>query len=355
VTGRIARLQALLAAQRLDALLVGALPNIRYLTGFTGSAAYLVVRQDGAALYVDGRYAEQASQEFAGGEVLTTPRDIVGGVLAALARRRPARLGFESAHLSYEAWHRLTDALSGVEVTPTAGLVERLRARKDAAELAALRRAIAITDQAYEDCLRWLAPGLSEAEVAARCEYFQRSRGADRKETRTAVGSGPRSALPHCIAADRVTASGDAVLLDLGCTVHGYTSDLTRTVVVGRPPEELVRIHGIVGEAQALAIQAIRPGVEGRAVHALAAQCIARHGYGDRFPHALGHSIGLNIHERPQLSPIETAVLEPGNVITVEPGIYLPGRFGVRTEDVVLVTEAGCETLSQAPRDLATV
>jgi Xaa-Pro aminopeptidase len=355
VTHRLERLQALLAAQRLDALLVGALPNVRYLTGFTGSAGYLVVCQGGAVLYVDGRYAEQASREFAGGAVTTTPRDILGGVLASLSDRRPARLGVEAAHLSYEAWRRIADTASGVEVAPTAGLVEGLRARKDAEEVAALRRAIAITDQAYEDCLTWIAPGLSEGEVAARCEYFQRSRGADRKETRTAVGSGPRSALPHCIAADRRTAADEPVLLDLGCTVHGYTSDLTRTVFLGRPPEAFVRIHRIVAEAQALAIQAIRPGVEGRAVHAIAAQCIARHGYGDRFPHALGHSIGLNIHERPQLSPTETQSLEPGNVVTVEPGIYLPGRFGVRTEDVVLVTEAGCEMLSRAPRDLATV
>ncbi len=194
-----------------------------------------------------------------------------------------------------------------------------------------------------------------ESEVAARVEYFQRSRGAERKESLTAVGSGPRSSQPHCIAASRRIESRDAVLLDIGCVWDGYTSDLTRTIFLGTPPEEFRTIYRIVGEAQAAAIDAIRPGRPGREIHAVAHDYIARQGFGQWFPHGLGHSVGLNIHEGPRFSASETALIEPGNVITVEPGIYLPGRYGVRTEDVVLVTERGSDVLSRADRTLKTL
>ncbi len=353
---RMSNLKRLLTEQRLDGLLVSNLTNIRYLTAFTGSAGCLVVQPADATLYVDGRYPEQAQQQFEGGRVETTPRDILGGVLTSLRRdRSPTRLGFESRHLPHDQWRRVTESLEGVEVTPTLDLIERLRSHKDPSEIAAIRRAVEITDQAYEDFLTWIKPGLSESEVAARCEYFQRGHGSDRKETRTAVGSGPRSSLPHCIAAERVIQPNEPVMLDIGCVVEGYTSDLTRTIFVGRtPPKEFQEIYRIVGEAQALAIEAIRPGVPGRNVHMLAKDYLAKHGFGDKFPHALGHSLGLNIHERPVFADWETAAIEIGNVITVEPGIYLPGRYGVRTEDLILVTESGCEVLNHTDHALMT-
>jgi Xaa-Pro aminopeptidase len=349
----MSNLQRILTEERLDALLIGNLMNIRYLTGFTGSAGYLVVEPDGATLYVDGRYTDQATQQFAGGRAVTTPRDILGGVLKAVTEGRTAsRFGFESRHLPHEQWRRVADALAGSDVVPTVDTVERLRGRKDPSEIAAIRRAVEITDRAYEDFLTWVKPGMPEYEVAARCEHFQRSQGADRKETRTAVGSGPRSSLPHCIAEERVLGTDEPVMLDVGCTVDGYTSDLTRTAFLGKPSKEFEEIYRIVGDAQAAAIQAIRPGAIGRDIHNVARDYLARFGYGDRFPHALGHSIGLNIHERPHFSAYETQAIEPGNVITVEPGVYLPGLHGVRTEDVIVVTDTGCEVLSHARRDL---
>lgn len=352
--GRLSNVRKTLAEQRLDAMLIGNVMNVRYLTGFTGSAGYLVVGHDDATLYVDGRYTEQAEGQFADGRVATTARDILGGVLESLkgATRSVRRLGFESSALPYDQWRRLADGLAGMEAVPTAGVVEGLRGRKDAYEIEAIRRAAAITDRAYEDALTWIAPGMSEFEVAGRCEFFQRNQGADRKETRTAVGSGPRAAMPHCIATDRILGSDEPVMLDIGCVVDGYTSDLTRTIFLGVPPQEFETIHRVVGEALMLAIEAIRPGVPGRAIHEVARNHLARHGYAEFFPHSLGHSLGLNIHERPSFSPTETALIEPGNVITVEPGIYLPGRYGVRTEDLIVVTGTGCEVLNQTEHAL---
>ena len=346
-TGRLAMLRGALTAQRLDAALIGTLTNIRYLAGFTGSAGYLIVGHQDATLYVDGRYTEQATEQFTGGRAITTVRDILGGVLDSLKStvRAGARLGFEAAALPYDQWQRAADGLSGVDLVPTARLVETLRARKDAAEVDAIRRAVAITDRAYEDLLTWIKPGMKESEVAARCEYFQRMHGGDRKETRTSVGSGPRSAMPHCIATDRVIGPNEPVMLDLGCLVDGYTSDLTRTVWLGKPPADFEAMYRAVGEAQQLAIDAVKPGVAGRGIDEIARNHLVRGGFPD-LPHSLGHSLGLNIHERPSFSAVETAAIEVGNVITVEPGIYLTGRYGVRTEDIIVVTPDGCEVLS---------
>lgn len=352
-SSRLTRVHHQLGELSLDAVLVSNLTNVRYLTGFTGSAGSLVVGGGDAVLHVDGRYTEQAEQQFAAGRVQTTRRDILGGLLDLLMSKASARrLGFEGRHLPYDQWRRVADALLGVDVVPTFDLVEALRARKDSAEVAAIRRAVDITDRAYGDLLTWIAPGMAEYEVAARCEYFQRSQGADRKETRTAVGSGPRSSQPHCIAADRVLVQNEPVLFDLGCVVDGYTSDLTRTIFLGEPPEEFRAIHTLVGEALSLAIKAIRPGLLGKEVHAVAHEYLAQHGYGDKFPHALGHSLGLNIHERPAFAEWEDRVIDAGNVITVEPGIYLPGKYGVRTEDLILVTESGSEVLNHTLYEL---
>lgn len=351
IAGRHAAVRFALAAQRLDALLVTNLVNIRYLTGFTGSAGCLVVGQDSTTLFVDGRYSEQAEQQFTEGAVTTTPRDILAGVLDAFRDSLSVRrLGFEPQHLPHDQWTRVS---ARIDAVPSIDVVERLRGRKDAEEIAAIRQAVEITDLAYADALTWLKPGLLEAEVAGRIEFFQRAKGAERKESLTAVGSGPRSAQPHCIAGGRRIGQDEAVVLDIGCTVDGYHSDLTRTVSLGEPPEEFQTIHRIVGEAQAAAIEAIKPGRTGREIHAVAESHIERSGYGEWFPHGLGHSLGLNIHEGPRFSVSEAAPIETGNVITVEPGIYLAHRYGVRTEDVILVTTGGCEVLSRADRTLA--
>ena len=346
VKDRLGRLRQELQTSKLDAFITGNIMNIRYLTGFTGTTGYVVVTHNGATLFVDGRYTDQAQSQFKGGQVQTTERDILAGAIRTLTAGR-GRVGFESRALPHEQWRRLADTLgTGTDLVPTLDIVERLRGRKDAQEVAAIRRAIEITDLAYQDFLTWIKPGMVESEVAARCEYFQRSQGSERKESRSAVGSGPRSSMPHCIASDRTVQANEPVMLDIGCTVDGYTSDLTRTIFLGSPTKEFQAMYVAVGEAQRLAIAAIKPGVEARAVHEIARKHLVEQGFPE-MPHSLGHSLGLNIHERPSFSAVETAPIEAGNVITVEPGIYLSGRYGLRTEDVIVVTENGCEVLSK--------
>jgi Xaa-Pro aminopeptidase len=349
---RITQLQTRLKAERLEAFLVSNLKNIRYLTGFTGTTGYLVVRQKGATLFVDSRYTEQARMQAAMVTVAETARDVLGDVLKNLQRGSLDTLGFEAARSSYAEYSRIEATLADVRLCPTTGWVEEQRAVKDGAEVAALRQAVEIADAAYEDFLGWIKPGMTEREAAARLEFYQRSAGGDRKPSETIVASGPRTALPHGIATDRLIQPGEPVMIDIGIVVEGYTSDLTRTIHLGPPPAQFEEIYRIVGEAQLKAQEGLRPGMTGREVDAIARDHIAAEGYGAYFGHSLGHSVGLEIHERPGFSMYEDAIIEPGMVVTVEPGIYLSGRFGVRTEDIILVTDSGCEVLTRCSHEL---
>jgi Xaa-Pro aminopeptidase len=354
-SGRLQRLQQKLVQQDVDALLIGHLKNIRYLTGFTGTAGYLLVTPASAYLYVDGRYTVQARAQTSNVLITETARDVLADVIVHLNGMSLTACGFESARLYWSDFKRLEMGLQEAKLVPTRDAVEVMRFRKDEGEIAALRKAVAIADAAYADFLTWLMPGMSEIEVAARLEYFQRRQGGDRKPSETAVASGTRTALAHGIATDREIQFNEPVMIDIGIVVAGYTSDMTRTVHVGEPPRDFVEVYDIVREAQARAIKGIRPGMTGREVDALARDYIAAHNYGAFFGHGLGHSVGLEIHEAPYLSMTGDIPLEPGMVVTVEPGIYLPGRFGVRTEDIVLVTEAGCEVLTASEHRLQVV
>lgn len=345
---RLQRLQQQLVHANLDALLVGHLKNIRYLTGFTGTTGYLLVTPESATLYVDGRYTVQAQAQTSGITVTETVRDVLADVITHIRAMSLARCGFEATRLVWSNARRLETGLPDTELVPTRDMVEAMRYQKDEDEIAALRKAVAIADAAFSDFLTWLKPGMSEIEVAARLEFFQRSQGGDRKPSETAVSSGPRTSLTHGIATDRKIQRGEPVMIDIGIVVAGYTSDLTRTVHIGEPSQEFVDVYNLVLEAQARAIQGLRPGMTGREVDALARDHIAAHNYGAYFGHGLGHSVGLEIHEAPYLSMTGDIPLQPGMVLTVEPGIYLPGRFGVRTEDIVLVTEDGCEVLTES-------
>lgn len=348
---RMEQLRIRLTAQELDALLVNHMPNIRYLTGFTGITGLLVVTRDSETLFVDGRYVEQARAQ-ATAAVQETTRDVLDGVLQDLARGRFRNLGFESPRMSHAGLVRIRATLNGIHLVPITNWVETLRSRKDANEIAALRKAIAIADTAYEDFLNWIRPGLTEREAAARLEFFQGTAGGSRKPSETIVSSGPRTALPHGIATARRIQPEEPVMIDIGALVDGYTSDLTRTVHLGRPPTQFEQIYRVVGEALAKAEDRLRPGMTGREVDAIARDNIERSAYGAYFVHSLGHSVGLEIHEKPSFSTAEDAIIEPGMVVTVEPGIYLPGQFGVRTEDIVLVTDTGCEVLTRSGHEL---
>jgi len=344
------RARSLVAASNIDALLILKTENRRYATGFTGSAGLALVTRTEELLAVDFRYEEQAAAEAPGCTLLRGGRDPLGALAAALAGRGISRIGFEAEFVPYAQVARLREKLGPAELVPLSD-VDRLRWVKDPAEVAAISRAVEIADAAYERVLGVLRPGLSERDAAVELETFMRRGGADRVAFDSVLASGPRSALPHGRPTDRIIGPGDLVTLDFGAMWGGYCSDCTRTVVLGSADEQQRRVYGVVLDAQRWALEMIRAGVPCRDVDARARAVIADAGYGAAFGHSLGHGVGLEVHEGPRLAPQEEAVLEPGMVLTVEPGIYLPGWGGVRIEDTVVVTEDGCRVLTRAPKE----
>jgi Xaa-Pro aminopeptidase len=351
VGSHLDRARAYLTTAGVDALLIVKMENRRYVTGFTGSAGLALATPAETLLAVDSRYEEQAIAEAPGCVVLRGGRDPLAALAAALGGYTLHAIGFEAEFVPYAQVTRLREKLAPAELVPLT-TVDRLRWVKDAAELAAISRAVAIADAGYTHMLEVLRPGVSEWAAALELEMFMRRAGAERIAFDTVLASGPRSALPHGRATDRVMRGGDFVTLDFGAMCGGYCSDCTRTVVLGDPDEQQRRVYGIVLAAQRQALETIRTGVPCRVVDASARSVIAAAGFEKAFGHSLGHGLGLEVHEGPRLSPQEDAVLESGMVVTVEPGIYLSGWGGVRIEDVAVVTADGCRILTQAPKDL---
>lgn len=354
MTLRVERLREELARRSLAGLLVNHPANRRYLSGFTGSAGLLLILADKAYLCTDFRYLEQAAQEALGWEVVKLERPwtqtiakLLGGVRGSVA--------YEAEHLTCAQYQDLASALSEVELKAEKGLVEKLRVQKDEAELAVLRRAIALTDAGAAFLTSLLKPGLTEKEIALELEFFLRRRGAAGPSFPFIVASGPRSSLPHGEPTERRLATGDFVTVDFGIVWDGYCSDLSRTFVLGEPTPQQRFLYDLVLNAQETGIAAAGPGVPAAEVDAAARAVISKAGYGDYFGHALGHGVGLEIHEEPHLTSSAAEALLPGTVVTVEPGVYLPGTGGVRIEDVVLITTTGREVLSQAPKQLFVV
>lgn len=345
---RRAALRARLADAGLDALLVTHLTNVRYLTGFTGSAgALLVTVDDGDVLATDGRYTEQAAAE-APDLPLRSARGL-DWVADALGDRR---LGVDSDHLAWDAVRDLQLRLGAERVVAAPGHPEALRLVKDDAEVAALRRACAITAAVWRNLLGWLRPGLSERDVGRRVRDAVEDAGADGLAFDTIVAAGPNGARPHHRPGERRLAPGDCVTVDFGAMVDGYRADMTRTVALGEPDPALRRLADLVVEAQAAGVAAIAAGVTAGDVDAACRDRIAAAGHGDHFVHPTGHGVGLDIHEAPILRAGARATLRPRMAVTVEPGVYVPGFGGVRVEDTVLVTGGRADVLTDAPREL---
>ncbi|PVZ11812.1 M24 family metallopeptidase [Actinomycetospora cinnamomea] len=352
-------LRGLLREARLDALLVTDLVNVRYLSGFTGSNAALLVHADDAAdrgedrtvLATDGRYTVQAAAQAPDLPVLVE-RACAPALLAALPAA--AVVGFDSAHVTVDGHGDLLDALAAGELRRAPGLVETLREVKDAGELDALRQACAVADAALAGMLAadGLHPGRTEREVARDLEERMREAGAEGPSFETIVAAGAHAAIPHHRPTDAPLADGDLLTMDFGALVDGYRSDMTRTLVVGTPTPWQRDLHALVAEAAAAGRAALVPGVPTRDVDAAARDVIARAGFGEQFVHGLGHGVGLVIHEAPAVSATATATLKVGMTVTVEPGVYLAGRGGVRIEDTLVVTDDGAVPLTQSPRDL---
>jgi Xaa-Pro aminopeptidase len=329
-------------------LLVTAPANVLYLTGLHSSNAALVIEHERVRLFTDFRYAE-AARAIDGIEVVETRRALFG----SLAEQLEGSVAFESDAVSYTAYGTLAEA--GLDLVPTTGAVERLRAVKDDAELDALRRAAALADAALAALLEERWTGRTERELAWSLERLMREGGADRVSFETMVGAGPDGAHPHLEPGDRVLEPGTTVVVDWGCVVDGYCSDCTRTFATGELPDELERAYAACLDAQLAAVGAIRAGLTGVEADALARERIAEAGFGDEFGHGLGHGVGLLVHEAPRLSTESSDTLESGNVVTIEPGIYLPGLGGVRIEDLAVVRDDGVELLTSLPKELTVV
>jgi Xaa-Pro aminopeptidase len=336
--------QALLEPLELDALYITRPENVRYLTGFPHPEdAQVLIAPEGAFLLTDPRYPEAERESRIPARVLKREER------EALFQDLRGRVGFEAEHLPYAALERLRE-LSPAEWVPTKGVIERLRLKKSPEEVARIRQAQALAERALERALTLLRPGVEEREVALEIEFFLRKEGAEDVAFPPIVASGARGALPHARASEKRLEPGELITLDLGAKVAGYHSDMTRTVALGKPSPEMRRVYEAVQEALEVALQGLKPGRTGKEVDALAREALGRHGLDRYFVHSLGHGVGLAVHEGPGLSPYTEEVLEPGMVVTVEPGVYLPGVGGVRIEELVLITEDGIELLSRFPR-----
>ena len=355
---RLDRLRDRLAAAGVDAVVVTSLPNIRYLTGFTGSAARLLVTASDAVLVTDGRYQDQAAAELVAAGVEC--RLIIGRTqpqqreLLAAAARGAGRIGLEAGSVTWAEQRALATAFGAAEVVPTHDLVEALRAVKDAGEVARIEAACDIASAALTEMLPLAATGVSERAFAHALEDAMRARGASGPSFDTIVSAGANAALPHHRADHTPIALGDLLVIDFGCVVDGYCSDMTRTVVVGDEPAGWqVELIEAATAAQAAGVAAVRPGLGGRTLHETCAGVIDARGLGELFTHGTGHGVGLQIHESPWAGPAATDTLAVGNVVTVEPGVYRVGFGGVRVEDTVLVTPSGCRPLTKTPKDLS--
>lgn len=349
--GRGDRLEQLLGERELERLLVTDLTNVRYLTGFTGTNGACICGPGVRLFLTDFRYTERAAAEVEGWEVVTVPRDWLGGI----AERLEGRFGFEDDQMSVRGLEKLKEKLGdGAEPVAAGGLVQRLRRVKDEVELAAIEAAAELADEVWSWTLEQGLAGRRERDVARAAEARIRELGGD-PSFPAIVAAGPGGALPHAEPGEREIGRGELVVFDMGAKLDGYCSDGTRTFATGEPGESAREVYEVVRRAQLAALDAIEAGAKGEAIDAVARKLIEEAGHGEHFGHALGHGVGLEVHEEPRLAQRSDDVLEPGEVVTVEPGVYLPGEFGVRIEDLVVVTGDGLRNLSGLPKDLQIV
>jgi Xaa-Pro aminopeptidase len=353
---RVARLRALLDAHGLDGMLISRSANKRYFSGLrlgddeeASWPGTLLVSRAASVILADSRYTEQAEREAPGWEVSLTTGGIEADLPPVLAQHEIAALGMEAAVVSHAVWTALAEAAPGVELHAMDDEIAPLRLIKSDDEVDAIGRACALTDACFAHLVEFVRPGMTEREVAWELESFFRGNGADSIAFSPIVLAGPRAAMPHGQPSEATVERGNVLLIDFGCTVDGYRSDMTRTIFVGGIPNDVARYHDAVREAQALAIDALAPGVNGRDIDAIARERIEREGV-EPYGHGLGHGIGLEVHEPPSLRRNRPYTLEAGMVFSVEPGIYLPGITGIRIEDIVVLEEAGPRLLTTSTR-----
>ncbi|MDH4070808.1 MAG: Xaa-Pro peptidase family protein [Ignavibacteria bacterium] len=352
---RIARVRQELRNLRLDAFLVTALPHVRYLTGFSGTNGLSLITPRRHLFFSDSRYKRQAQAEVHGATHHITQRELIDEAGRTAAGRTPVRIGFEAAHCTVMQHRLLRKSAGKSTLVPTTGVMEQIVAVKERDEVSAITRALRISERVLDHLLPMIRPGVSELDLAAEISYQHKRFGADGDAFPPLVASGARSAFPHAKPTGNRIRSGQIVLLDFGCSINGYNSDMTRTVVVGRVPAGVRKMYSAVLEARDRAIDAIRPGIRASVIDGVARRVLDARGLGELFVHSLGHGVGLSVHERPRISSLSSETLESGYVVTIEPGVYRPGVGGIRIEDIVCLTRRGSRVLTKAGRTLLVV
>ncbi len=350
---RIKRLQNTLVRENLDLLLVTSLPHVRYLSGYSGTNGLILLSARSCLFLTDFRYKEQAKQQVKSMKVMVVQRDLFSS-LATLPqlKGKSIKLGFESDHLSCKVYRNLRSLLPDCLLVPTEKLIESLTEKKDKTEVANIKKAVRITDRVFSEILHFIKPGVRELDIAAEMEHRMKRYGSSAPRFETIVASGKRSALPHGVASGKRIGRNEFVTMDFGAVSDGYTADLTRTVVVGKANKKQKEVYDIVLRAQRRAISKARSHIKACDLDRTARDVIKRAGYGKYFGHGLGHGIGLLVHENPAVNPTNQQLLEPGMVVTIEPGVYLPNWGGVRIEDDVLITQRGCTVLNASEKSL---
>jgi Xaa-Pro aminopeptidase len=350
---RLEKLRAVFDEYGIDAMLITNDQNRRYMTGFTGTAGFVLITKEEAFLIVDFRYIAQANAQAKDYSVIevSTKANLLEEIIQQVKCLNITRLGFEQNHVSYYSYSEYKEKLLA-ELIPLTGAIEKLRMIKNEKELNTIRTAAEIADAAFTHIQTFIRPGITEIEVSNELEFYMRKLGAASSAFDTIVASGHRSAFPHGVASSKVIEKGDMVTLDFGAYYEGYRSDITRTLAIGEPKEELKGIYDIVFESLSKALTSIKPGITGREADAYSRDFITEKGYGKQYGHGSGHGIGLDIHEEPFKNANCEIMLEPGMVLTVEPGIYIPNLGGVRIEDDILITCDGNEVLTKSVRDL---
>ncbi len=340
--------------REIDGMLVWQPQNRRWICGFTGSSGVAVIPREGQPVFVtDFRYMQQAQTQCEGFKIVEHGREFAGELAGVIKELNISKLGFEQDFVTVAQHQKMAEGLKDVaELVAQEDMVLGLRSIKTVEEIEFIAKAVEIADKAFDHILGYLRPGLTERQVALELERKMQDLGASAASFEIIVASGHRSSLPHGIASEKVIQPGEFVKIDFGCVYQGYVSDTTRTVVLGKASEKQREIYDLVLKAQLAALEGIKAGISGEAIDALAREVITAGGYGENFGHGLGHGIGLAVHEMPRLAPKMEKVLEENNVVTVEPGIYLPEWGGVRIEDDVVVTSQGCRVLTGAPKEL---
>ncbi len=352
---RIRSLRTELENKQYDAFITSFMPHLRYLTGFSGSNGLCIITRTKVFFLTDFRYKEQIEAEVVCSRSFITSGELIEKAAEENLLRGCKHVGVERDYLSLAHYSDLRKHFTSTRFAPASELVEQLASRKTEDEILLIAKAVAITDAVFEEILKVIRTGISELDISAEISYLHKKHGAEKDSFEPIVVSGKRGSLPHGRPSSKKIKRGELITLDLGCFYHGYCSDLTRTVAVGKPSVEARKVYGVVLEAQRKAIDYARIGIEAKSLDRVARSDIHDKGYGKYFGHGLGHGIGLQIHELPRVSVRSTDILQPGNVITVEPGVYLPGKFGVRIEDDIVIRNGGCEVLTMAPKSLIVI